>query len=263
MEDRKKPDRFRILVVDDDPSNLFIMSEMLGKDYKVKTAGSGEEALQTLSTFKPHMVLLDVMMPGMDGYEVCRRIREDERHPNVNILFVSAKDMIEERLTGYRVGGDDYITKPFDQNELLAKIKVFLRLRHDRGESLAGEMEKRKRQPDVFQKINHFFSSILYVQAVFPYCKIVCKSKEEDALLLRITIKDLENNFRKTDLLRVHRSYLVNPMKIVSFHRKGNQDYSVLLRDNYSETIMIPVGRSYQDYLKDLNPTWFSELPDK
>ena len=256
-------DQFRILAVDDDPSNLFIISEMLGEDYEVRTAGSGEEALHTLSSFMPHIVLLDIMMPGMDGYEVCQRIRKNNTYSDVKVLFVSAKDMIEERLTGYEVGGDDYITKPFDQEELLAKIKVFLRLKYDKQESLVEEIEKQEKQPEVFQKINHYSSSILYVQSIFPYCKVVCKSNEEDALLIRTTLKNLENNFHEKDLLRVHRSYLINPLKIVSFHKKGNQDYSILLKDNDSQTVMIPIGRKYQNTLRKLNPKWFSENQER
>lgn len=250
-------DRYKILAVDDDPANLFIVSEMLGDEYDIKTATSGEEAFLVLDKFTPHIILLDIMMPGMDGYEVCQKIKSDYRFSKIKILFVSAKDMVEERLAGYQAGGDDYITKPFDQDELLAKIKVYLRFRYKSEDSLEEEIVKQEQQPQVFQKINQYFSSILYIQSIFPYCKVVCKSNETDTLLLRTTLKNLEANFHEKDLLRVHRSYLINPLKAISFQKKGTQDYTIVLKDNDAQTIQIPVGRKYHTTLKRLNPKWF------
>ncbi len=120
----------KILLVDDDPLNLDIFCEILEDNYRYKTASSGEEALQLLPEFHHDLILLDIMMPGMDGYEVCRRIRLEPRFRHVKIILVSGKTSIEERLQGYAFGADDYITKPFVDDELLAKIKVFLRLKY-------------------------------------------------------------------------------------------------------------------------------------
>ena len=118
----------RVLAVDDEPRNIRILEELL-EEHQLETASSGEECLQMLETFVPDVVLLDVMMPGLDGYEVCRRIKSDTRLASTKVLLVSGKAMLEERLQGYEAGADDYITKPFDMDELLAKVDVFLRLR--------------------------------------------------------------------------------------------------------------------------------------
>lgn len=119
----------KILIVDDDPLNVEIVEEILGDQYEFKSAVSGDEALAEISDFMPDIVLLDIMMPGMDGYEVCRRIRSNEKLALIKIILVSAKQMLRDRLDGYRAGADDYMTKPFDPEELMAKIKVFLRLK--------------------------------------------------------------------------------------------------------------------------------------
>ena len=119
----------RILIVDDNPSNIFVLEEMLRDDYHIETAESGEEALEIAPDFLPDLVLLDIMMPGIDGYETCRRLREIPSLVGTKIVMVSAKAMKSECLQGYEVGADDYVTKPFDEDELLAKVCVYVRLK--------------------------------------------------------------------------------------------------------------------------------------
>ena len=119
----------RILVVDDDTNSIAIAEELLGGDYNLKTAATGEEALEIALDFIPDLILLDVIMPGIDGYEVCRQIRSNKTLQYTKIIMVSAKAMTTERLEGYKVGADDYIIKPFDEDELLAKVRVYLRLK--------------------------------------------------------------------------------------------------------------------------------------
>jgi len=126
----------KILIVDDDKSNLRILSLILENDYQIEEANNGEEALLTAEKFKPDIALMDVMMPGIDGIEVCQRMREDVNQQSCKIILVTAKTSLEDRLTGYDAGADDYITKPFEEDELQAKIKVFVRL----------NAEERKRQ---------------------------------------------------------------------------------------------------------------------
>ncbi len=123
------PNEHRILLVDDNATNLAILEEMLEDDYQIATSASGEEALALAPEFEPSLILLDVMMPGMDGYETCRRLRTHGALRHTKVIMVSAKAMVSERIEGYKAGADDYVTKPFDQEELLAKVKVYLRLK--------------------------------------------------------------------------------------------------------------------------------------
>ncbi len=125
-----------ILVIDDEPKNLRIMTGLLAEKYRLETAESGEEGLSKAQQNKPDLMLVDIMLPGIDGYEVCSRIRSDFETQNIPVIFVSAKDSLEERLKGYEVGGDDYFIKPFDHEELLVKIAKTVATQR-RGEELA------------------------------------------------------------------------------------------------------------------------------
>jgi two-component system, sensor histidine kinase and response regulator len=121
--------RERILVVDDDELNIQIFEEILGDDYCLRCVSDGASALTEALRFRPGLVLLDVMMPGLNGYETARSMRELPELRYVKIILVSAKAMLTDRLKGYEAGADDYITKPFDHDELVAKVRVFLRLK--------------------------------------------------------------------------------------------------------------------------------------
>ena len=121
--------KHRILAVDDNPTNLVVLEELLADDYEIRIATTGEEALQCAPAFRPDLILLDIMMPGIDGYETCRRLRAESDLRHTKIVMVSAKAMATERLKGYEAGADDYITKPFDVTEMLAKVRVYVRLK--------------------------------------------------------------------------------------------------------------------------------------
>ena len=123
------PLHHKILIVDDNPTNVAILEEMLGETYHLATAMTGEECLIRAVDFQPDVILLDIMMPGITGYETCRRIRAHPALRHTKIIMVSAKAMMSERLQGYEVGADDYLTKPFEEEELLAKVRVYLRLK--------------------------------------------------------------------------------------------------------------------------------------
>mgnify|MGYP001054253421 CR=1 FL=1 len=120
--------KHRILAVDDDPVNLAIMEEIFGEDYDLATAASGEDCLELAPQWEPELILLDLMMPGIDGYETCRRLRGLDATRNTKIVLVSARAMLDDRIHGYEAGADDYVSKPFDEGELLAKVRVLLRL---------------------------------------------------------------------------------------------------------------------------------------
>ncbi|MCG8688194.1 MAG: hybrid sensor histidine kinase/response regulator [Desulfobacterales bacterium] len=119
----------KILVVDDAQSVANYIVSLLMTRYDVKAVYSGEDALEVLPDFMPDLVLLDTVMTGIDGHEVCRRIREDNVYGAIKIIMISTKKALEERLKGYEAGIDDHLGKPFEKEELLAKVKVFLRLK--------------------------------------------------------------------------------------------------------------------------------------
>ena len=121
-------DSIKILVVDDEPSILEIITFMLENEgYIVTNAATGMTALEKVLTFKPNLILLDVMLPKMDGIEVARRLRSNFRTRHIPIIMVSAKRDIEDKIIGMEIGADDYVTKPFSRDELLARVKMVLR----------------------------------------------------------------------------------------------------------------------------------------
>jgi len=119
----------RILIVDDDRGIHRLLQRAVGEGCSLACADSGERALELVREFRPDLILLDIGLPGIDGYEVCRRVRADERFGLIKIVLVSGKGSVEERMRGYGAGADDYIVKPFESEELRAKVDVFLRLK--------------------------------------------------------------------------------------------------------------------------------------
>src|SRR5262245_7737876 len=120
----------RILIVDDNETNRDILVTRLGKHgYELAQAADGEEALVAARDWLPDLILLDVMMPKLDGFEVCRRLRADTSLPFMAIILVTAKAASEDVVTGLEAGADEYLTKPVDQVSLVARVKSMLRMK--------------------------------------------------------------------------------------------------------------------------------------
>lgn len=125
METQKK----NILVVDDEPHIVNLIKLSLNKDkYNVNGVYSAREAIQTLNKETPDLVVLDLMMPGVNGYELCQALRENPKTKGVPILILSAKSQMNDKLHAIDVGADDYMTKPFDPMELVRRIKLNLNM---------------------------------------------------------------------------------------------------------------------------------------
>jgi two-component system cell cycle response regulator len=120
----------RVLVVDDIPANVKLLEAKLGAEYfDVVTASNGLEALEKVASEKPDIVLLDVMMPGMDGFEVCRRIKKDPATAHLPVVMVTALDQLSDRVTGLEAGADDFLTKPVNDVALFARVRSLVRLK--------------------------------------------------------------------------------------------------------------------------------------
>ena len=116
----------RVLVVDDEKSiSELITTSLRFVGFDVRTAATGAEALRVAEEFKPHALILDVMLPDLDGFEVCRQLRESGQE--VGVLFLTAKDSTDDKIKGLTLGGDDYVTKPFSLEELVARLRALLR----------------------------------------------------------------------------------------------------------------------------------------
>jgi putative two-component system response regulator len=124
-----------VLIVDDTPANLNILSEMIREmGLRARPVPSGKLALQTTATTPPDLILLDIMMPEMDGFEICRRLKQDERLRDIPIIFISALDDATNKVGAFEAGGVDYITKPFQIKEVRARVNTHLKLRQYQAE---------------------------------------------------------------------------------------------------------------------------------
>src|SRR5206468_4981303 len=116
----------KILVVDDTPNNVLLLCDLVeAQGYSTIAAASGQEALAKIAADTPHLVLLDVIMPGMNGYDVCRTIRANPKTAILPVVMVTALDPSEERIKGLEAGADDFLTKPIIAAELLARVRSF------------------------------------------------------------------------------------------------------------------------------------------
>ncbi len=158
-----------ILVIDDDIFMREILEDVLSEHYRVITAEGGMEGIACAKAEHPALILLDVEMPGQDGYETCRQIKQSEDIASIPVIFVSARDKIEERLIGYEAGGNDYVIKPFDKQELTAKIEHLLemvadRVRFEEMASMASStamtaMTSMSEMGALLESLNHFNAS--------------------------------------------------------------------------------------------------------
>jgi putative two-component system response regulator len=161
-------DKATILVVDDTPDNLSLMSGLLKDLYKVKVANGGEKALKVaLSETPPDLILLDIMMPEIDGYEVCRRLKADARTRNIPIIFLTAKAEVEDEAYGLELGASDYITKPISPPIVLARVKTHLSIKsvqdflRDKNQFLEAEVQKRTAEVSAIQDVTiHAMASL-------------------------------------------------------------------------------------------------------
>ncbi|MDD6212645.1 MAG: response regulator transcription factor [Clostridiales bacterium] len=149
----------KILIVDDDTNISELISLYLVKEcFETKTVEDGESALLAFHSFQPDLILLDLMLPGMDGYQVCREIRRESQTP---IIMLSAKGEIFDKVLGLELGADDYIVKPFDSKEMVARVKAVLRRTTQQPKPAAPPSEKVVNLPDLTVNLTNY--SVTYM----------------------------------------------------------------------------------------------------
>ncbi len=190
MQEKRK-----ILVVDDNPTNLAVIEELLGSQYELQTVSTGQDALKLAEEFRPDLILLDIMMSGIDGYEVCRRIRMNSSLWYTRIIIVSAKAMVSERLEGYQAGADDYLTKPYNADELLAKVRVHLSLKPIK----AIQQTEQNLLNTLYNKTNALLNSLIELAETLKSDENIAIDKRKDlAEKLHNSVKELQSFFEQT-----------------------------------------------------------------
>ena len=159
----------RILVVDDNPANLDVMTGVLEPEgYDLAVATSGEQALKVADRFRPDLILLDVMLPGMDGYETCRKLKETPEISAIPVIFVTARRETEAIVKGFRCGGQDYIAKPFRREEVLARVRTHARMRR-----MVREQER------LIERLRESLAQVRTLRGLLPICA-ACKKIRDD-----------------------------------------------------------------------------------
>jgi len=155
----------KILIVDDEPFNLDLLEQELAEyDYVIERAGDGVEALEKTESFQPDVILLDYMMPKMNGLEVVKRLREIEQLKSIPVILLTAKATQEDKIAGLDAGADDYVTKPFDSFELLARVRAMLRIKqmHDTldewNRNLADKVNQQVRELERMARLKRYLS---------------------------------------------------------------------------------------------------------
>ncbi|OGC04306.1 hypothetical protein A2276_06875 [candidate division WOR-1 bacterium RIFOXYA12_FULL_43_27] len=191
------PDQPKILVVDDNPQNVEIMkARLLSQDYKVIEAFNGEEALKKVEEEKPDLILLDVMMPKMDGFQVCEKLKSEEKTKLIPVIIVSARSGSEDILKGLQLGADEYLPKPFEHIELLARVKNLLKLRIAQKElelmncGLKNKVSEQDKLLDSAKKLERYFSPqvVKMIMEKDPNAKLLNSRK-----LLTLFVSDIDN----------------------------------------------------------------------
>jgi DNA-binding response OmpR family regulator len=150
-----------ILVVDDNQENLKVISSFLKeKQYRIALATDGESAIKILENNKIDLILLDIMMPGMDGFEVCQILKEKQETKDIPVIFLTARTETDDIVKGFQIGGVDYITKPFRKEELYARVQNHIQLKLVRDFLIKSELDTKKSR-DYFMRTLYELAKIM------------------------------------------------------------------------------------------------------
>lgn len=181
----KPTTRFKLLIVDDLPENIKVLGKSLQRDeYLISFATSGEQAIEMATSNELDLILLDIMMPGMDGYEVCRRLKAEDRTRQIPIIFITAKTEKKDIVRGFEAGAVDYVTKPFNTAELFARVQTHLDLSHSKRiiQNQAEELAwTNKRLMKKNQKLEQAFEEIESLKGLLPVCSNCRKIRKSNS----------------------------------------------------------------------------------
>ncbi|MEJ5187337.1 MAG: response regulator [Candidatus Geothermincolales bacterium] len=248
-----REEKYRILLIEDDPTITSVVELNLRLDnYEVFLASDGEEGLKMVEEVDPDLIILDVMMPKMDGWQVLMELKSREDTRDIPVIMLTAMGDERSRVIGLRGGADDYISKPFSPLELTARVKVVLdrvgrarRLARQAPE--AGDIRLDKipvQKGDTIKLISA--DEIYYIDTKHEYANI---HTYNESFLTNYTLSELEKMLNR-DFFRTHRSFIVNLKKVSQIVRLSRSSFLMVLTDERQSRI--PVSRRQASVLKDL-----------
>jgi len=255
-----------ILIVDDTPDNLRLLSRLLNnRGYKVRVAPNGDRALATVQTELPDLILLDIMMPKMDGFEVCRRLKADEHTRNIPVIFISALEKLFDKMTAFSVGGVDYITKPFQAEEVLARVRTHLTL-----QDMRQRLELQNEELNAFaHTVAHDLKSplgkvITSLSLLQEYAKSVLSKEMQDVLQISVdTGHQMSNIVDELLLLASIRKDEVQmtPLTMADIVAQAQNRLSFMIEEYQAEIIVPnnwPIALGYAPWIEEVWAKAFS-----
>jgi DNA-binding response OmpR family regulator len=268
----------RILIVDDEPFNLELLDQELGdQGYTIEKACGGEEALEKIASFEPDVILLDYMMPKMNGIEVVQRLKRDERYKGVPVIFLTAKGSQEDKAKGLEAGADDYIVKPFESIELLARVRSMMRIKemHD---ALVGWNQKL--EDKVRQQVEEIERMSRIRRYLSPQIAEAILASEDDNLFethrreITVSFLDLRrftsfsDSAEPEEVIGLLRNYYSEMGKVV-FQFEGTIEHFAgdgimvyfndpIAREDHAE-VAARMALKMQGTMKDLRTDWFKK----
>ena len=196
MRDNMSTDKKRVLIVDDSPEDIQVVMENLKDEYAILVAKNGQKGLEiAASEPKPDVILMDVMMPEMDGYETCRKLKENPATQGIDVIFVSAHDTVEEKLNGYDAGGSDYLIKPVQPDELRQKVRLAINNAQARDKVLSDKTEALQTAMMVMSTageqgvVLHFLRNSIAANTIERLAEMIVEAHEKYDLLTTVQIR--------------------------------------------------------------------------
>jgi diguanylate cyclase (GGDEF)-like protein len=236
MENLNKPNRIPlILIVDDTIKNLQLLGSVLREEnYKIAIANNGNQAIAITSQTHPDLILLDVMMPGLNGYETCKKLKESESIKNIPIIFLTAKAEIEDIVSGFKAGAVDYITKPFNIYELKARVKTHIELKISK--DLLEESNMKLEKLSITDGLTGLYNHRYIVDLIAGFIE---ESKRYNHML-SVAMIDIDNFKRINDiyghpfgdevLIKIASTFEANIRKTDSAGRYGGEEFMIVLK---------------------------------
>ena len=245
-----------ILIIDDTPENLTVLLRILTKHgYQVRPALSGEIALKTVQEDIPDLILLDIMMPEMDGFEVCSKLKSDSRTQNVPIIFISALGDTENKVRGFQAGGVDYISKPFHVAEVLARVKTHLALRNMHLQ-LLGEIEERKLAEKALQQAHDELEQRVADRTTELNLKT--ERLTETNIALRVLLEKREEDKEELEekvMFNIEKLIFPYLEKLKMTSNNGSQEAFLEIIQTNLDEITSSFAYNHKNYLANLTPT--------
>jgi DNA-binding response OmpR family regulator len=249
----EKEGKYRILLIEDDPAISNVVELNLKLDnYDVFLAADGEEGLKMVKEADPDLIILDVMMPKIDGWQVLMQLKSSDDTKDIPVIMLTAIDDEQSKVIGLRGGADDYVPKPFSPLELAARVKVILD-RVGRSQRLAGEREREMvrleqipvQKGDTIKLIP--MEDIYFIDTKHEYANLHTYS---EAYLTTYSLSELEKVLDKKTFFRTHRSFIVNLKKVNQIVKLSRNSLIVTLTDDKESRV--PVSRRQASALRDM-----------